>query len=148
LCELLAAGAIACVGTDHAPHPLAEKERPYAKAPAGLPSVDLLLPLMFAVHDRAGLPLERALSSVTGATAAEFRLTAKGRLLPGADADLVVTDPAAGRTVDERRLPSRSKWSPYHGQQLRGFPEAVWLRGETVFRAGKHVGEPRGRPLF
>ena len=148
LLGLLAAGAIACVGTDHAPHPLEEKARPYAKAPSGFPSVDLLLPLMMAVHDRFGLDLERALASVTGAASAEFGLAAKGRLAPGADADLVIVDPAEERTVDETLLPSKSKWSPYQGERLRAFPQAVYLRGECVFRNGETVGEPRGRPLF
>lgn len=148
LLQLLAAGRIACVGTDHAPHPLSEKARPYGEAPSGFPSVDLLLPLMVAVHDRFGLPLERALASVTSGPSAEFGLAAKGRLAPGRDADLVVADPGAERLVDERALPSRSRWSPYHGWRLRAFPEAVYLRGELVWGDGRPVGPPRGRPLF
>lgn len=148
LVELLAQGRIACVGTDHAPHPRSEKDRPYRHAPSGFPSVDLLLPLMLAVVDRAGLPLERALAAVTGDAAAEFGLLRKGRLVPGADADLLVVDPNATAAVDEARLPSKSKWSPYHGWYLRGFPQRVFLRGEEVFRDGAACGPPRGRALF
>ncbi len=148
LAGLLASGVLACVGTDHAPHPLSEKRRPYSKAPSGFPSVDLLLPLMFAVHDRAGIPLERALASVTADPAREFGLASKGRLQAGADADLVVADPETVRVVEESRLPSRSRWSPYQGWRLRGFASRVFLRGREVFAGGEVQGPPRGRSLF
>ncbi|RMH01222.1 MAG: hypothetical protein D6702_11940 [Planctomycetota bacterium] len=146
--ELVAAGRLQGIGTDHAPHPLAEKERPYRQAPSGFPSIDLLLPLVVAVHDRFGTPLEPLLAAVTRLPAEEFGLERKGRLEPGADADLVAADPERARTVDERRLLSRSGWSPYHGWRLRAFAERVWLRGHEVFAAGRPVGPPRGRPLF
>jgi len=146
--QLLAQGLLQGVGTDHAPHPLEEKARPYAKAPSGFPSIDLLLPLLVAVHDRHGLPLERALESVTRAPADEFGLLRKGRLELGADADLVVADPERRRPVDESLLPSKSKWSPYQGWELRAFPERVYLRGLEAFRDGAVVGPARGEPLF
>ena len=145
--RLLADGALQGVGTDHAPHPLAEKARPYSKAPSGFPSIDLLLPLLVAVHDRHGLPLERALEAVTRAPAEEFGLHRKGRLETGADADLVIADPDLRRQVDEAALPSKSKWSPYHGWELRAFPQRVFLRGVEVFRDGRVVGAARGEPL-
>lgn len=141
-------GRITCVGTDHAPHPLTEKDRPYDKAPSGFPSIDLLLPLMIAVHDRYQVPLERVLSSVTRDAADEFGLQQKGRLEVGADADLVIADPHANRSVAESQLPSKSKWSPYHGQKLRAFAQQVWLRGSEVFRDGDLLGDPIGQPLY
>lgn len=148
LLAMLASGALQGVGTDHAPHPLAEKDRPYAQAPSGFPSVDLLLPLMLAVHDRLGLPLERALAAVSRDPATEFGLARKGRLEAGADADLVIVDPESRFRVDEQRLPSKSRWSPYHGWELRGLPQIVILRGEVAWRDGAPVGQPRGEPLF
>jgi len=148
LARMLGAGTVRIVGTDHAPHPLDEKARPYAKAPSGFPSIDLLLPLMYAVADRHGIPEEAVLASVTRAPADEFGLTAKGRLEPGADADFLLVDPGAQHIVNEVMLPSKSKWSPYHGRMLRGFPEAVWLRGRQVWRRGMVQGAPGGRPLF
>jgi len=148
LIQLLGEEKIQGVGTDHAPHPLSEKARPYSKAPSGFPSIDLLLPLMISVHDRFGLSLERALAAVTRDPAVEFGLARKGRLEVGADADLVSCDPELRQVVDQARLPSKSKWSPYHGRQLRAFPQQVWLRGRKVFADGAPVGEPCGEPLF
>jgi dihydroorotase-like cyclic amidohydrolase len=148
--QAVASGALAMIGTDHAPHPLGDKDRPYAKAASGFPSIDLLLPLLFAIHDEAGLSLEVLLAAATSAPAKEFGLAQKGQLQPGFDADLVLVDPSpsAARTVDESQLPSRSKWSPFHGRVLRAWPEQVWLRGQLAFSNGAVVGEPQGRPLF
>ncbi len=148
LAALLAEGRIACLGTDHAPHPLEEKARPYAKAPSGFPQVDLFLPLLFEVARRHGLPLERVLRAATADAAREFGIPGKGRLRPGADADFVILDPEEERSVDESRLLSRSGWSPFHGWRLRGFPREVWLRGEPALRDGRVLGPPRGRSLW
>jgi len=148
LLQLVASGALPVVGTDHAPHPLDEKDRPYAKAPSGFPSVDLLLPLMVAAADMAEVSPEAFLHAVTKGPADEFGLAQKGRLAVGADADLVIADAQAKRVVEETTLPSRSKWSPYHGRELRAFPERVYLRGSLVFADGQMQGEPQGEPLF
>lgn len=147
LCAAIAAGELCAIGTDHAPHPMDEKDRPYAKAPSGFPSVDLLLPLILAVRDRHGVRLDALLRAVTRGPADEFGLPAKGRIEVGADADLIVVDPAEERAVEESLLPSKSKWSPYHGWLLRGFPQEVFLRGRAVFGAGQILGDPAGRPL-
>ena len=148
LLQLVASGILPAVGTDHAPHPLEEKDRPYGKAPSGFPSIDLLLPLMIAAADLAEAPLEPFLHAVTRGPADEFALSSKGRLEVGADADLVILDPEETAAVDEATLKSRSGWSPYHGRVLRGFPMQVFLRGVEVFADGKVCGEPIGRPLF
>jgi len=145
--ELVAAGRLEGVGTDHAPHPLDEKARPYAKAPSGFPSIDLLLPLLVHVADDGGMSIEAALASVTQIPADEFGLSEKGRLAVGADADLVITDPDASFVVDEATLPSKSKWSPYHGRTLRARPERVWLRGMLVHVHGEEPVAPQGRPV-
>jgi dihydroorotase len=147
LLALVGTGALCAIGTDHAPHPLEEKDRPYAKAPSGFPSVDLLLPLLVAVRDRHGIKLEALLRAVTSGPAQEFGLARKGRIAAGADADLVIVDPAVERIVDESQLPSKSKWSPYRGWSLRAFPQRVFLRGHLVAEQGVAVGPPRGMPL-
>lgn len=146
--KLVARGMLPIVGTDHAPHPLDEKDRPYAKAPSGFPSIDLLLPLMLAIADLNHSSPEAFLHSVTRGPADEFALAEKGRLEIGADADLVILDPEKRQLVEESKLLSRSGWSPYAGRELRGFPQQVFLRGNLVFADGKTVGEPIGQPLM
>lgn len=146
--ELVAAGRLQGVGTDHAPHPLKDKDRPYAKAPSGFPSIDLVLPLIFSILDDSGMAIEAGLRAVTTLPADEFGLEQKGRLQVGADADLLIVDPSQRRTVDEAELPSKCKWSPFHGRTMRGFPQCVWLRGKLVFDHGDFPVEPCGKPIF
>ena len=103
---------------------------------------------MYAVADLHGLPEEDVLRTVTSGPAAEFGLAEKGRLAPGMDADLVLVDATATHIVDEELLPSKSKWSPYHGRMIRGLPQMVWLRGALAWSREMPVDVPRGRPLF
>ena len=109
--------------------------------------MDLLLPLLVAVRDRHGVKLDALLRGVTSGPAREFGLARKGRIAAGADADLVIADPAAERAVEEAGLPSKSKWSPYQGWRLRAFPQRVFLRGHLAFENGAAAGPPRGLPL-
>ncbi|MFT7517164.1 MAG: dihydroorotase [Myxococcota bacterium] len=148
IASLIATRKLAGIGTDHAPHPLDEKDREYTKAPSGFPSIDLLLPLIVAAADMHKVDVEHMLHAVTLAPAQEFGLNSKGRLSVGADADLVIADPQQYKTVNASELPSRSRWSPYDNQSLRAFPQQVYLRGELMFANGKVVGVAKGQPLF
>jgi dihydroorotase (multifunctional complex type) len=143
----LASGSVAAIGTDHAPHPLEHKDRPYAKAPAGMPSVDLLWPLTLELVRRGLLDAETALASVTARAADVLHLPGKGRLAVGYDGDLVLFDPDEERVVEETSLPSTSRWSAYQGWVLAGFPQTVVRRGEVVFAEGEVTGVAGGRPL-
>ena len=145
--EALADGTIDAIGTDHAPHPLEEKQRDYAHAPSGMPSVDLLWPLVFELVRRGALDAGTALSSVTSRAARSLHLPGKGSLAPGFDGDLVLFDPKETRTVRGAELPSRSKWSAFEGTELAGFPKVVVRRGEIVFRDGRTTVDAGGIPL-
>ena len=148
LLEGLADGTLEAIGTDHAPHPLDEKLRPYAHAPSGMPSVDLLWPLTFELVRRGLLDAATALDTVTGRAARSLELAGKGGLALGDDGDLVLFDPAEERVVRGAELPSRSKWSAYEGWRLAGFPQLVARRGVVVLRDGAPVGgEAGGEPL-
>jgi dihydroorotase len=139
--------SIDAIGTDHAPHPLEEKQRAYAKAPSGMPLVDLLWPLMYELVRRGRLDAATALESVTSRAAESLHLPRKGKLARGFDGDLVLFDPEETRRVIAKELPSRSKWSAFEGWELAGFPRVVVRRGEIVFRDGSVLGNAGGIPL-
>src|SRR5262249_22753534 len=147
LLAALADRTIDAIGTDHAPHPLDEKQREYAHSPSGMPSVDLLWPLTFELVRRGLLDASTALASVTWRAAESLHLPRKGRLEKGFDGDLVLFDPEERRAVRGAELPSRSKWSAYEGLELSGWPRIVVRRGEVVFRDGRTTVEAGGRPL-
>jgi dihydroorotase len=143
----LADGTVQAIGTDHAPHPLEEKQRAYEHAPSGMPSVDLLWPLTWECVRRGWLASETALASVTSSAADSLHLPRKGRLEAGADGDLVLFDPEERRIVRGRELPSKSKWSAFEGWELAGFPQVVVRRGEVAFEQGELRVEAGGEPL-
>jgi len=146
----LADGTIDAIGTDHAPHPLEQKLRPYEHAPSGMPSVDLLWPLTWELVRRGLLDAATALDVVTARAARSLRIERKGRLEVGSDGDLVLFSPELERTVVGAELPSRSKWSAYEGMRLSGFPEVVVRRGEVAWEYGAPpagAAEAGGEPL-
>ena len=147
LLEALRDGTVDAIGTDHAPHPLDEKLRPYAKAPAGMPIVDLLWPLVFELVRRGLLDAHTALASVTARAAQSLHIPYKGELAPSFDGDLVLFDPDETRRVVAAELPSRSKWSAFEGLELAAFPKFVVRRGEIAFAEGRVTGDAGGREL-
>ncbi len=143
----LADGTIQAIATDHAPHALAEKMRPYAHAPSGMPSVDLLWPLTFELVRQNVISAERALELVTRGPARALHIANKGELALGFDGDLVLFDPNETRRVQGAELPSRSRWSAFEGFELAGFPRSVVRRGELVWSDGRALGRAGGEPL-
>jgi len=145
--EGIADGTVQAIGTDHAPHPLDEKQRAYEHAPSGMPSVDLLWPLTWECVRRGWLGAEIALASVTSSAAESLHLPGKGRLEPGYDGDLVLFDADERRVVRGRELPSKSKWSAFEGWELAGFPQVVVRRGVVAFEGGEMKVEAGGELL-
>jgi len=84
---------------------------------------------------------------VAAAPARRLRLPGKGRLEPGADADVVLVDPAGSWTVSPDTLLDRHKLSPVAGRTLRGRVMRTLLRGRTIALNGRATGEPCGRIL-
>ncbi len=139
-------GTVDTVGTDHAPHTLEQKRRPYWEAPSGVPGLETLLPLMVTAALEEKTTLERVQQLCCHNPARIFGLQGKGRLEAGFDADLVFVDLESARDVDESKLFTRCGWSPYAGKRLRGWPVKTILRGKTVFDQG-HVLGPSGRQV-
>jgi dihydroorotase len=140
-------GLVDVVGSDHAPHTLEEKGREYPDTPSGMTGVQTLLPLLLDHAHRGRLSLER-LVELTSATAARiWGLEGKGRLVVGADADLVLVDLARRTTLTHALVRSRCGWTPFDGREVAGWPVATILRGTLVMREGELLGPARGRPL-
>ena len=146
LWEAVRDGTIVSLGSDHAPHTLAEKSQGLAAAPAGLLGVETIVPVL--VHEMLGgrLPPERLAAVLSEGTARLYGLyPRKGALTPGSDADFTLVDPASTTIVDSARLHSLHPQSAWHGRPLRGSISMTILRGHVIARSGEVVGEPRGR---
>jgi allantoinase len=143
LWQLLAGGEIAYVTTDHVGWTRERKEtRSIFEAKAGVPALELFLPLFFdEAVVRRGFSVGRLIQLLSENPARRLGLwPQKGGLMVGADADLVVFDPQRAWRVDEARLHTPAGWSPYHGRDVIGGIDTVLVRGRAVFARGEPVG--------
>jgi allantoinase len=141
-------GSIDLVASDHSPCPPHMNRPPdFLAAWGGIASLQLLLPAVWTEARRRGALPDRLARWLSAAPAALAGLHAKGRLTPGADADLVIWDPDAALVVDAAALEHRHPVSPYHGRTLRGLVDTTILRGRVIYARGDFPGEPRGTLL-
>jgi dihydroorotase len=143
----LADGTLSCIGSDHAPHTLEEKERPYPQSPSGIPGVQTILPLLLTAVREGWLTLPDVVRVACSGAADVYGMKGKGRIDPGCDGDLVIVDPTERGPLALDRLRSRAAYSPYVGMRLEGWPVTTVLRGDVVYRGHGACGDPAGRPL-
>lgn len=136
-------GRIPCVASDHAPHPVEAKARPFEVAPSGVPGVETMLPLLLARVGSGDLALSIVLASLCDRPARVLGQPV-GRLAVGHRANLLVIDFRDRRPVRGDRLRSPCGWSPFEGSEAV-FPTEHWRDGERIVDDGEYVGRPNGR---
>lgn len=140
-------GLVDVIGSDHAPHTLEEKARPYPQSPSGMTGVQTLLPLMLD-HVHAGrLNLQRLVDLTSAGPARIFGIEGKGRIALGFDADFSIVDLQARCTIRNDWIASVSGWTPYDGTTVTGWPIHTVVRGQVVVRDEALIGQPQGQPV-
>ena len=140
-------GVVDVIGSDHAPHPLEAKAKPYPNSPSGMTGVQTTVPLMLD-HVAAGrLSLAHLADLMAASPARIFGLVGKGRVALGYDADLTIVDLAAKREITRDWIASKAGWSPFEGRVVTGWPVMTVIRGQIVMREGELGKTPTGRPL-
>jgi dihydroorotase (multifunctional complex type) len=143
LLEGLRDGTIDCLSSDHAPHTAEEKARDFARAPSGIPSLDVFMPLCLTLARRGLLTLGQVLERAARAPARVHGLPLKGAVAEGRDADLVLVDPAEEREVHGAVHHSRARQTPWEGWRLHGWPLLTLVGGKVAFRRdGAPLREP------
>ncbi len=122
LWEAVHDGTIDTIGTDHAPHTIEEKKRPYGEAPSGFPSIELYFSLLLNAHHEGKMSLKEIVKLTHTRPQEIFRLPIND--------DLVLADLKKKWTVEGARLKTKAKWSPYDGQVLHGSPRYAILKGK------------------
>jgi dihydroorotase len=146
LIRALAEDAIDVLATDHAPHTLEEKMRPYTSAPSGLPLVQYaLLAALELVHE-GRLDTAQVVQKVSHAPAQLFDVRERGFLREGYFADLVLVDDAP-LTVRREDVLSKCGWSPFEGSTFHSRIGATWVNGMLAWDGNALVGGPQGARL-
>jgi dihydropyrimidinase len=148
----LARGGLDLVATDHVPDRLAVEKAvpapPFPQISNGAPGIETLLSLTYSAGVAAGrLSLERLVDVLATTPARLFGMPSKGAVEVGRDADLVLFDPDASRTIRQANLHHTSDFTPYENMAVRGAVQTVLLRGQPVIRDGNFVGR-RGAGRF
>ncbi len=146
LLRALAKGIIDSVASDHAPHTLEAKRRPYPQSPSGVPGTATLLPLLLNLVARGDLTLKDVERLACTAPAVVYGLRRKGRIKVGFDADLTLVDLGEKRRIENGPWVSKCGWTPYDGMEVQGWPKMTVLRGKTAMAEGEVAGPPSGRP--
>jgi dihydroorotase len=140
-------GVVDVLGSDHAPHTLEEKAKPYPDSPSGMTGVQTLVPIMLDHVAYGRLTLERFVDLSSAGPARIFNIAGKGRLAVGFDADITVVDLKRRETIGNSWIASRSQWTPYDDRQVTGWPVGTVLRGRRVMWDGELVGPSGGEPV-
>ena len=148
----LAGKGLDLVATDHVPDRLAVEKRlpapPFPQISNGAPGIETLLAVVYSEGVVGGrISVEGMVGLLATTPARLFGLGSKGALERGRDADLVLFDPTARRTISQAQLHHTSDFTPYEGMSVRGAIRSVLLRGQRVILDGEFVGR-RGAGSF
>ena len=133
LLRAVADGTVDAIATDHAPHHKDEKSKPFVQAPNGVIGLETLLPASLSALHASGLMSLSGLLARLSCIPASILGIDKGRLTPGADADIVIFDPERERTVKADEFISKAQNSPFIGMRLRGAVKYTIVGGVPVF---------------
>lgn len=122
LWEAIADGTIDTVGSDHAPHLLEEKSRPYRQAPSGVPGVEWILPFLLNAYHNEKITLKRIVELTHSRPKEIFRLSH--------NSDVVLVDLECEKQVQDSDVKSLCGWSPYRGLNWKGWPKYTFLKGK------------------
>ena len=118
-------------------------DAPFTAVPNGVPGLAARLPLIWSLGVAAGhLTPSDFVRLVATQPARLFGLAQKGRIAPGADADLVLWDPARRTTLTNALMQHAIDYTPYEGMEVTGWPVATIRRGEVVMRDGAVTAAP------
>ncbi len=140
-------GTVDVLGSDHAPHTLEEKAGTYPDVPSGMTGVQTLVPIMLDHVNAGSLTLERFVDLSSHGQARIFGIARKGRIAAGNDADFTIVDMKRRRTITADWIESKSKWTPYEGMEVTGWPIGTVIRGNKVMWEDELLAPSLGQPV-
>ena len=135
------------IGSDHAPHLRANKEKEYPDTPSGMPGVQTLLPVMLNHVNEGKLTLVQLMNLVCENPVKIFGIIGKGYIKEDYDADFTIVDMNKIIEIKNEKIESKCGWSPFDGHKFKGTPVYSIINGEIKMKDGEILGEPSGKPL-
>ncbi len=136
------------IGSDHAPHLKANKEKNYPNSPSGMPGVQTLMPVMLNHVNNEKLSLKQLMDFVCENPVKIFGIKNKGFIKEGFDADFTIVDMNKKILIKNKNIESKCGWSPFDNFEFKGTPVLTIVGGQIKMRDGQILGEPDGKPLF
>ncbi|MFJ2387961.1 dihydroorotase [Pseudomonas koreensis] len=144
--QALLSNRLDVIGSDHAPHTWAEKQRPYAEAPSGLPLVQQALPALLELVADGVLPITTLVAKTSHRVADLFAIPDRGYLREGYWADLVLVEPAA-LEVSRQPILSQCGWTPFTHKTFRYRVNTTLVSGQIAWDGGRVNEGCQGLPL-
>lgn len=129
-------GRIDIVATDHAPHTLEEKQRPYNSAPSGGPLVQHAVVAMTELVHQGVLSIEQMVDKMCHAPAVCFQVAERGFIREGYHADLVLLNMERPWQVQQDNLLYKCGWSPFEGQVFQSAVTHTFVNGHLAYCNG------------
>lgn len=140
-------GHIDVIATDHAPHTIAEKNKPYLSAPSGGPLVQHSLVAMLDLYHQGKIRLDQIVEKMCHNPAILFEIDKRGYIRPGYHADLVIADLDSPWTVEKDNVLSKCGWSPFEGHTFKSKVTHTIVSGHLAYENGTFHEEQKGQRL-
>jgi len=135
------------IATDHAPHTIEEKDKPYFDAPSGGPLVQHSLVAMLEFVRQGKISLERVVEKMSHSPARLFRIRERGYIREGYHADLVLVKSDSPWTVSSENILAKCGWSPFEGQSFHSAVTHTLVNGRIVYQNGEVDASVPGQRL-
>ena len=135
------------VTTDHAPHTLDEKQKPYFQSMSGAPIIQHSLNIMLEFFKQGLISLEKIAEKMCHNPATLYSIEKRGFIREGYFADLTIVDLNASWTVDKTNILSKCGWSPLEGTTFQTKVIHTIVNGHLVYDNGKFDETKKGLPL-
>ncbi|TDG36855.1 dihydroorotase [Pedobacter changchengzhani] len=141
------ANRIDVIATDHAPHTMEEKQKPYSQAPAGGPLVQHAIPALLEMHLNGKITLEKIAEKTAHAVAVCFNIEKRGFIREGYWADLVLVDLNDPWKVTKLNNFYKCGWSPFDGNTFQASVTHTFVSGNLAYVKGKFTTDQIGKRL-
>lgn len=148
LWRAIADGTVDIIASDHAPHTLEEKAKPYPSSPSGTPGVQTIVPIMLNHVHNGKLTLERLVELMCYGPQRVHRMVGKGRIARGYDADFTIVDLKKTQEITNAQQHSRSGWTPFDGMTVTGWPVMTIVNGRVVMKDDELVDGQAGAAIL